>query len=108
MTVSGRSGHRTIFGCASALRHILSPERSSLTLASDADLSQRWINVLQLELARDWTWDDLAEEGFTVQRRLSRPGQPDEIAQACLWLCSDESSFTTGHALAVDGGYLAR
>ena len=80
LTVSGRSGHRTIFGCASALRHILSPERSSLTLASDADLSQRWINVLQLELARDWTWDDLAEEGLTVQRRLSRPGQPDEIA----------------------------
>ena len=80
LTVSGRSGHRTIFGCASALRHILSPERSSLTLASDADLSQRWINVLQLELARDWTWDDLAEEGLTVQRRVSRPGQPDEIA----------------------------
>jgi len=39
---------------------------------------------------------------------LGRFGQPDEIAQACLWLCSDESSFTTGHALAVDGGYLAR
>jgi NAD(P)-dependent dehydrogenase (short-subunit alcohol dehydrogenase family) len=46
-----------------------------------------------------------------VAGRLSlfgRFGQPDEIAQACLWLCSDESSFTTGHALAVDGGYLAR
>lgn len=39
---------------------------------------------------------------------LGRFGQPAEIAQACLWLCSDESSFTTGHALAVDGGYLAR
>jgi len=39
---------------------------------------------------------------------LGRFGQPDEIAQACLWLCSEESSFTTGHALAVDGGYLAR
>ncbi|HEX6787220.1 MAG TPA: glucose 1-dehydrogenase [Acidimicrobiales bacterium] len=46
-----------------------------------------------------------------VAGRLSlfgRFGQPDEIAQACLWLCSDDSSFTTGHALAVDGGYLAR
>jgi glucose 1-dehydrogenase len=39
---------------------------------------------------------------------LGRFGEPDEIANACLWLCSDESSFTTGHALAVDGGYLAR
>jgi hypothetical protein len=79
LTLTGPSGHRTIFGCANALRHILSPERSSLTLASDADLSQRWINVLQFELGRDWTWDDLAEEGLTVQRRLSRPGLYDEV-----------------------------
>ena len=39
---------------------------------------------------------------------LGRFGQPSEIAKAALWLCSDESSFTVGHALAVDGGYLAR
>jgi glucose 1-dehydrogenase len=39
---------------------------------------------------------------------LSRFGQPNEIAQAALWLCSDQSSFTTGHALSVDGGYLSR
>ena len=39
---------------------------------------------------------------------LGRFGEPAEIAKAALWLCSDESSFTLGHALAVDGGYLAR
>jgi glucose 1-dehydrogenase len=39
---------------------------------------------------------------------LGRFGDPNEIANAALWLCSDESSFTLGHALAVDGGYLAR
>ncbi len=32
----------------------------------------------------------------------------EEVAQAILWLCSDASSFTTGHALAVDGGWSAR
>jgi glucose 1-dehydrogenase len=37
---------------------------------------------------------------------LGRFGRPDEIAAAALWLCSDSSSFTTGHALAVDGGML--
>lgn len=44
-----------------------------------------------------------------VAKRLSRFGRfgtPDEIADAALWLCSDASSFTTGHALAVDGGML--
>lgn len=39
---------------------------------------------------------------------LGRFGDPAEIAAAALWLCSDASSFTVGHALAVDGGYLAR
>lgn len=38
---------------------------------------------------------------------LGRFGEPSEIAQAALWLCSDASSFTTGHALAVDGGMLS-
>jgi len=45
-----------------------------------------------------------------VAARLSyfgRFGEPEEIAQAALWLCSDAASFTTGHALAVDGGMLA-
>lgn len=38
---------------------------------------------------------------------VGRLGQPDEIAAAVLWLCGDGASFTTGQALAVDGGWTA-
>jgi NAD(P)-dependent dehydrogenase (short-subunit alcohol dehydrogenase family) len=38
---------------------------------------------------------------------FKRFGDPQEIADAALWLCSDASSYTTGHALPVDGGFLS-
>ena len=40
------------------------------------------------------------------QAPVGRIGQPEEIAEGIVWLCSDEASFITGHALAVDGGYV--
>jgi NAD(P)-dependent dehydrogenase (short-subunit alcohol dehydrogenase family) len=37
-----------------------------------------------------------------------RLGRPEEIAEAAVWLCSEAASFVTGHALPVDGGYMAQ
>ncbi|HEY2820375.1 MAG TPA: SDR family oxidoreductase [Candidatus Acidoferrum sp.] len=37
---------------------------------------------------------------------LGRLGTPREVSEAVLWLCSDKSSFTTGHSLGIDGGLL--
>jgi NAD(P)-dependent dehydrogenase (short-subunit alcohol dehydrogenase family) len=39
---------------------------------------------------------------------LGRLGQPEEVAQAALFLASDESSFITGSDIFVDGGYTAQ
>ena len=41
------------------------------------------------------------------QTPMGRPGEPEEIANAALFLLSDEASFVTGVALAVDGGATA-
>ncbi|OKH24265.1 glucose 1-dehydrogenase [Chroogloeocystis siderophila] len=38
---------------------------------------------------------------------LQRIGEPNDIAQAAVWLCSDAASFITGHNLVIDGGYTA-
>lgn len=39
---------------------------------------------------------------------MGRMGKPEEIAQVALWLCSDASSFVTGHSLVADGGWVVR
>ena len=38
---------------------------------------------------------------------MGRLGQASEIGEAAAWLCSDASSFVTGHSLALDGGLVA-
>lgn len=56
---------------------------------------------------------DLVETGFasapeklamlTAKIPMQRTGRPDEVAQAVLWLASEEASFVNGVALPVDG-----
>ena len=38
---------------------------------------------------------------------IGRIGQPNEVAEAIVWLSSDAASFVTGHPMSVDGGYVA-
>lgn len=64
----------------------------------------------------------LGDNGNSVLRRLKkfgiwgvlaakqpsrRIGTAEEVAEAVLWLCSDAASYVNGHALVVDGGFVA-
>ncbi len=48
------------------------------------------------------------EEAMAKRMPLRRLGVPDDIASAVLFLCSEASSWITGHTLVVDGGLLVR
>ena len=50
--------------------------------------------------------DPEAERAAVARHPMGRLGEPAEIADAVVWLCSDEASFVTGHPLVVDGGHL--
>jgi NAD(P)-dependent dehydrogenase (short-subunit alcohol dehydrogenase family) len=39
---------------------------------------------------------------------MGRIGQPEEVAEAILWLCSDAASYITGQCMVVDGGMFSR
>jgi NAD(P)-dependent dehydrogenase (short-subunit alcohol dehydrogenase family) len=48
------------------------------------------------------------EEFAPILSLFGRFGKPEEVAQASLWLCSDQASYVTGAVLAVDAGYTSR
>ena len=54
------------------------------------------------------TWDDVVAAQFLQLYPLGRVGQPADIANAALFLASDEAAWISGIDLVVDGGYLAR
>jgi len=41
---------------------------------------------------------------FESMEPIGRMGQPEEVAEAAIWLCADAASFVTGNAMTVDGG----
>lgn len=43
-----------------------------------------------------------------AQHPVGRIGQPEEVANAVTWLCSEKASFVTGHNMVIDGGYTAQ
>ena len=47
-------------------------------------------------------------EKIATAEPVGRVGQPEEIAESVVWLCSDAASFVTGHAMSVDGGVVAQ
>lgn len=72
------------------------------------------INAVCPGVIRTRMGDSLFQDNPKAEARLiglhpiGRLGTPEEVAESVVWLCSDASSFITGHAMPVDGGFVAR
>lgn len=88
---------------------------TGMTKSLAMELGERGIRVnsihpgiIQTELVKGVTGPSLERLMNAINRQpLKRMGKPEDIANAALFLASDESSYCTGSSLVVDGGHLA-
>jgi NAD(P)-dependent dehydrogenase (short-subunit alcohol dehydrogenase family) len=86
----------------SATKHgIIGLTRSS---AIEYGTSNIRINAICPGITRTAMARNVAEDRIRARVPMGRLGDPAEIADAVVWLCSDAASFVTGHTLSVDGG----
>lgn len=86
-----------------------------LTRSAAAEYGERGIrvNALVVGSTRSELMEEVLsatpalEESFVARSVQKRMADPVEIAQAAAWLCSDRSTFVTGAAMPVDGGWTA-
>ncbi|MEM1020981.1 MAG: SDR family NAD(P)-dependent oxidoreductase [Sphingomonadales bacterium] len=77
---------------------------SVLPGATETPMFERYLDAsVASGIAREDAYDMFAQN-----HAMKRPGKPEEVAHAALFLASDDSSFTTGVDLPVEGGGLIR
>ena len=86
-----------------------------LTKTAALEYAQRGIRVncvcpgyIQTPMTATATQDPARRALIIASEPVGRMGHPEEVAETVVWLCSNAASFVTGHALTVDGGYMAQ
>lgn len=63
--------------------------------------------VIATAMTKDLMATPEGKKALLASTIMDRPGEPEEVSNAVLFLASDESSFMTGSEVVVDGGYTA-
>ena len=63
--------------------------------------------VIETAMTATAAADPALKAAMEAMTPMGRWGQPREIAEAVVWLCSPKASFVTGHAMVIDGGAVA-
>jgi NAD(P)-dependent dehydrogenase (short-subunit alcohol dehydrogenase family) len=63
--------------------------------------------IVRTPMVERFLADPESNARFEARAPIGRLGNPEEVADAVVWLCSDEASFVAGIAMPVDGGFVA-
>ena len=63
--------------------------------------------LIKTDMTADLMKDETLMQEWNKEYPIGRFGKPEDVANACLFLASDESSFITGTVIPVDGGFTA-
>src|SRR4051794_301736 len=108
VSVSGQRGGdgRAAYGAAKAGLELLTKVMAVELAAHCIRVNAIAPGPIETEMAR-FAHDEATRAAYGYLVPMTRYGTPEEIADAAVFLASDESSYVTGHTLNVDGGFAA-
>lgn len=107
-SLSGQRGGngRAAYGAAKAGLELLTRVMAVELAAHDINVNNIAPGAIETEIAR-FMHDGATRAAYNYLIPMTRYGTPEEIADAAVYLCSDESRYVHGHTLNVDGGFRA-
>lgn len=107
-SLSGQRGGdgRAAYGSAKAGLDLLTKVMAVELAAHGIGVNAIAPGPIETEMAR-FAHDQATRAAYDYLVPMTRYGTPEEIADACVFLASDESRYVHGHTLNVDGGFLA-
>jgi len=103
IAIPGVAAYNVSKGALLQFNRSIAMEYGSLGIRSNAVCP----GLVKTEMTEDLMKDEELMLEWSKDYPIGRFGVPEDIASACLYLASDESSFVTGVALPVDGGFTA-